>query len=125
MDRSEYLKQFAPCERSEAAARWDHQAEYDQLRSQPITQPELDEASCIIGGAAYMEAVVNANLPYSPALIFSGRQLPAHLEETLAEIRSGLPTPTAADIERCARQRRAERMAYIRARYGVQGLESA
>lgn len=121
MDRQSYLQTFSAADRSEAAARFDHQLEYDALSRTAPCSRELDVARARLLEMAFWQAVDNENLPYRQSALQSGRQLPEHLQIAMARLRDTIAVPDEASVLREALAVRNDRMEYLAKRYGCCG----
>ena len=123
--RSDYLATIPAAERSEAAARYDHQIEARHLSTEPITENELMESRVRLHQSRLAIAIAEnaATIPYDPADLISrihmSRIMSAGQERCIAELAHDMSSLTDEEIAVYARQRRQERLTYIRRRYGV------
>jgi|SRR2546426_2356949 len=117
-ERATMLAATPADQRSETAARFDHQAEADWLASAEPTEWERHEALLDLNAGAVCDFVENCGYRAEQiyARLHSG-MLPGHLRASLNFIQ-GQPQPQEAVTEAVSK-RRANRLRYLRLRYGV------
>lgn len=121
-----FLAAVSPAERSEAAARYDHQIEADHLAGTPFTDDELSRSRTELRQQAVIDAAIeqygDVNLGYRDGLarILSGRIPPGSgLDRRITACRAVAAEPTEEQVVADARLQRQRRLDYLLARYGV------
>ncbi len=116
--RDDLLAATPADQRSEVAARFDHQIEADWLATAEPTDEERHEAMINLNSEATCEFVENCG--YRSDQVYArlhGGMLPAHLLEQLTRVQTQ-PHPEDAIVAE-VHKLRARQLSYLRARYGV------
>jgi len=123
-ERIQLLASTPPNERSEVAARYDHQIEannmsidkYKQYAKDQLGNYQTKRASAMIQGSE--DGRITVDLGHMLARLNRG-VLPDHVETTISQIMRELPEPTDDEIEREAHRLYQRDEHYLAARYGV------
>jgi len=117
--RAALLAATPPEFRSEVAARFDAECEIERLQTAPPADYELERAVWDLNVAATADFIERCG--YRSAQIYArlnGGVLPDHLREDLDRVQR--QPHTEEDLAAAVRVRRAERIAYLRARYRLE-----
>lgn len=119
--RALLLAATPPALRSEAAARYDHQIEADELETpRDPTQAELDQYRIELYRAGVAVALAE-NTVYrdSVARYMGGYRTSAGMDREIAQAEASVEMPTEAECRAAWQRGRELRREYIRQRYGV------